>query len=160
MKWRFEDRDMVHKLRNACQWWVDTPWRENSCVPGLRGGVSCHHLPAAIYQEIGVVPAFAVPTGQANYWRTHSTSLIEPWMDTQMAAWFEPVKDLPMIGDALGFRLGKCLHHLGICLGDDRFVHCYPGLSVHVNELTDPTWMSRLARVWRPVERSTDDARR
>jgi cell wall-associated NlpC family hydrolase len=55
-----------------------------------------------------------------------------------------------MAGDVLGFTIGKCVHHMGILLGGDRFVHSCDHVGVVISDTRDATWLSRLSNVWRP----------
>lgn len=142
----------VDRLHAVAQSWLDTPFSGNGCMKGPRGGVSCQKLVGLIYRECNCC-SVEVPEAPMNYWRFHRDSLIVPFMATlpQFAILDEgrPTKDL-LPGDLLGFRLNHCIHHLGIAMSPITFIHCMT--SVQFAHLTDPTWLSRYACAWRPVD--------
>jgi cell wall-associated NlpC family hydrolase len=105
-----------------------------------------------IYIEAGILPSdFAIPEGDPGWARAHKTSLIEPFIDA--CKHFQGLSGKSDIqpGDLLGFRIEGCLHHIGIVLTENRFVHCLRGQGVQYSRLDDATFMPRLMRVWRPV---------
>lgn len=144
----FSNAERIEALQEAANLWLGTPFGGNSSSIGV--GVSCQFLAAALYQEAGfaIDDPPEVPMGYAQFSRV---SLLEPWADSHSQ--FESVgPDEIIIGDLLGFRLGRVVHHCGVVCGDGVFVHAIEGVGVAICPLSDATWRGRLRRVWRPIE--------
>ena len=140
-------------LEAAARSWVGTPFCEGAPVKG--SGVCCHHLVAEIDFEVGFLARQPVPDGPPGWSRSQSRSLIAEWLDgspdfkliaTLSSA---PVELQP--GDHVGFRLGLCVHHLGLMLGGGRMVHAVSGHAVAIAPAIPTPWKIRLEHVWRPV---------
>lgn len=126
--------------------WIGTPFAANSCSKG--DGVSCAKLCGALYTAAGF-EGIVVPDGQTAHARYNHASIITPFFDGH--PYFEAVDPaLRMAGDVLGFTIGKCVHHMGILLGGDRFIHSCDHVGVVISDTRDATWLSRLSNVWRP----------
>lgn len=141
--------ETTNLLEHAARQWAGTPFRANSSTRGPEGGVCCHFLVTAVYAEAGLVIS-NVPKGPPGYARFQRQSIMEPWIDA--CPLFTRVADLGDIrpGDLVGFRIGSAIHHLAIVLTGERIVHALDRLGVVVTPLRDPTWVDRIAAVWRP----------
>jgi len=153
----FAGRTPVHDVLGCvAASWLGTPWCANSAVKGKRGGVSCHNLPRAILVEAGWLPeSFPVVEGDPNSAR-HGGSVIERWLDGRSEFTRFPISELRSPGglrpgDLLGLRIRRCVDHLGLYLGEGRFIHTLQHKHTAIDRITDPTWGSRLLAVWRPV---------
>jgi len=137
-------------LHQAARQWLGTPWAANSAAPGPGGGVSCHRLPHAVLIEIGALPeGFKVPVGNPNATRHSTESFIAPWLENRPEFQAVSVSGAVRTGDLLGFRIYRCLDHLGLAFDPIHFVHVLRHQRTTVGCLTDPTWASRLLGVWR-----------
>lgn len=141
-------------LQAAAAPWVGTPWAPNSAVCGPRGGVACHLLPRAVYIDAGWLDAgFPSPAGTPNAGRHHGAGTIEPWVEARPEFRRAPEAGVGGCepGDLLGFRLGPrpVVGHLGLMLGEGRFLHVLQHKGAAVDRIEDPTWTRRLLRVWR-----------
>lgn len=149
----FSTPQRIARLHASAESWLGTPFSANGSTKGERGGVSCQKLIGSIYREVGCAD-IAIPEAPMCHWKFSRESLIEKFMATipDRVALLEegrPTRDLQP-GDLLGFRLGQCVHHLGIALSLTTFVHCMT--RAEIAHLTDPTWLSRYACAWRPIE--------
>lgn len=142
----FSNSDRRGALHSSALSWIGTPFYANSSEKGR--GVSCQKLVAAIYRESGFaeIDVPNVPMSHARFSR--GESLVEKFI-AKREDFF--IVEAPEVGDLIGFRLGKTIHHLGICLGTGEFVHALHGAGVTISQFSDPTWMTRLARIWRPM---------
>ena len=133
--------------------WVGTPFFPNSQTAGPKGGVSCQKLASALYEESGF-GRIEVPEVAMSHARFSMVSLMEAWMDGRPE--FKAILDLSdwEPGDLLGFRIHRTIHHMGVLLSRGVFIHALDGVGTVYNELSDPTWGSRLGRVWRPLWRA------
>ncbi|MBU6409385.1 MAG: hypothetical protein KGR98_03260 [Verrucomicrobia bacterium] len=129
--------------------WIGTPFMPNACVKGA--GVSCQKLVGAIYIEAGWLPSdFVVPDGPMNWSGARKESLIEVFLSNFELFSVLKSTDESAVGDLLGFRIGGCVHHLGVLTDTrGRFVHCMRGFGVRVNNLREATYMRRFSRAWR-----------
>lgn len=126
--------------------WIGTPFASNSCSKG--DGVSCAKLCGALYTSAGF-DGIEVPDGQTSHARYNQESIITPFFDNHPAFVSVDINDrIP--GDVLGFRIGRCVHHMGILLSLNRFIHSCDHIGVVISMTNDATWLSRLSNVWRP----------
>jgi len=138
-------------LLDEARSWVGTPFFANSSAKGR--GVSCQKLAASIYQATGFLdPEETIPDAPMSRARFAEDSLVEPWLtgrtDFELLASGSPW----MPGDLLTFRLKRSIHHVGILILPGVFVHAAEGVGAQLSPVSDSTWMSRLAGVWRPIE--------
>lgn len=135
-------------IEAAAKSWIGTPFFPHGYIKGH--GCSCQTLVTAIYSEAGILPEnFRVPEGPLDWSLAQTESLIEKFVDDHLRDYFVSVDGPPQAGDLLGFKVGGCIHHLGICLGVE-FVHCLRHSGVILNRLDDATYLQRLQRIWRP----------
>ncbi len=148
----FDTPERVNRLAQISQSWIGTPFHPNGRVRGA--GVSCQMLPPAIYCEAGLMPedeAIKIPQGPMNWGHAQRESLIEPYIDAHLSDYFAKIEmSDPLPGDLLGFQIGGCVHHIGLCLGSN-FIHALPHYGVTVCRIDDATWLTRLKRIWRPI---------
>jgi cell wall-associated NlpC family hydrolase len=127
--------------------WIGTPFFSNGNTPGPQGGVSCQKLVAAIYSQCGFkdveVPDVKIASA--------SLSQVEEFMagreDFELLEDGQPVQP----GDLIAMKL-RPTGHLGIVLNGRMFIHAMYHIGTVVSSLDDPTYSTRLARVWRPKE--------
>lgn len=149
----FDSPEKLQKLQQAAESWVGTPFCPNSRCKGKRGGVSCQMLAEQIYQECGVtsVKDFGAVSGSMSWASRHSNSQIEEFMNKRTDFISVEPSEAIRPGDLLGFKIGKVVHHVAVCINDKELIHCMRGQPTMICPLTDPTFKSRLARIWRPV---------
>lgn len=145
----FHNQERIAALIAAAASWAGTPFAANSASRGR--GVSCQFLASELYRGAGLSTAEppAVPMAHARFSRV---SLVEPWMDAQENFGPIPLGEAPIPGDLLGFRLWETVHHVGVLIHPGQFLNVVEGARAALVPLADPTWASRLARVWRPYE--------
>lgn len=146
----FASPDRIALLDLTAQQWEGTPFRHNSCVRKV--GANCVLAVAGVLKEAGfAVPTFdLVPTS----WSRHQTeSKMEKWLDAHpdlFGALAEPSIVAP--GDVVGFKVGLCIHHLGLILPGERFFQCNETMGARILSCAERLFRNRLARVWRPLE--------
>lgn len=149
----FNTQERIDALEDAAASWVGTPFVANSRVKGPRGGVSCQMLAAQLYTESGFPLPFAVPAASMRWSRVSRVSQIAEFIEANGG--FQPVADLTLTtiqpGDLLGFKIGGCVHHMGVALTDGRFIHTMRKVGTRIYRLADPTYCNRMEHVWRPV---------
>ena len=144
----FDSQDKIVALQNEACSWQGTPFFANSAVKGR--GVCCHKLAGEIYAAVGW-HRFEIPAAPMAHARFARVSLVEPWLDARPEFARLPADEAGLsIGDLLGFRLGKVVHHLGIYIGGWQFVHAMDHIGVNIHEIDSAPWCERLAAVWRP----------
>jgi cell wall-associated NlpC family hydrolase len=146
----FNTAERIAALRAEAAIWIGTPFLCNSNTPGPRGGVSCQKLACAIYRKVGFA-TFQAPEVAMAHARFSKVSLVEGWMDGRREFIRVAIVDVRP-GDLLGFRLARIVHHVGILLDAGEFVHVLDHVGCIVSALSDPTYSSRLAAAWRPIE--------
>jgi len=146
----FNTSDRITALEREAKRWLGTPFFPNSNMPGPRGGVSCQKLVSEIYRGAGFcdVPVPEVPMAHARFSRR---SLMLEFLDTRPE--FERLEiSGPVPGDLLGFQIYRTIHHMGCALTGGMFIHALDGMGTIISSLSDATWSSRLAAVWRPLD--------
>ncbi|MCL5099278.1 MAG: NlpC/P60 family protein [Candidatus Omnitrophica bacterium] len=138
-------------IREA-QSWLATPFRAHAKVKG--DGVDCVNLALAIYQKAGILPADIVfPPYHIGSGAHLDLSAVAQFV---IATRLFRLATAPFkTGDLLGFNLGKVIHHVGIYIERDNFVHCCQKAGVIFSRLDDPTWGKRLQAVWRPITKAS-----
>lgn len=157
MKPFFDTPEKIAQLQYHGAQWLGTPFMPHAAIRGA--GACCQRLVGALYKECGALPAgFEIPTGPMNWSHAQTRSLIAEFVDAQPNFRRKDPADRcvgPFIqpGDMLGFKIGGCLHHCGICLAaDGTFIHCIRGPGVIMSNVNDATYLSRLERVWQPLQ--------
>lgn len=148
----FSTPERIALLNTVAASWIGTPFVANSRCKGKRGGVSCQMLAEQIYVECGCPLPFGAEKGSMRWSGVSKDSLIVEYLADKSA--FMSCLNSPKIedllpGDLLGFRIGGCVHHVGVYLGDGRFIHCMRGSSTLLCSISDPTFSRRLGCLWR-----------
>jgi len=178
----FNTPEKLASLTASASRWLGTPFRENSCVRGPRGGVSCHNLVAALYVETGALPPFTVPRGSARRLLHNPADTICAYIDTVLGAHFMPVGtltpapspigrgvaggrgegvSLAQPGDMLVLREGNVGKHVAIVIPGaephhtPRIVHVLLHGGVFFSELADATYASAILQIRRPITPAT-----
>lgn len=144
-RWWNEER--VARLVAEAESWRGTPFAPNSSAKCI--GVSCHNLAGELYRACGYPRPLELPDVPIAHARFSTTSFVTAWFASREDFQPVPITGSLFPGDVLGFKIGRTVHHLGVLLPGNQFVHVLEGLGVMVNSLADPTWYSRLAHVWR-----------
>jgi cell wall-associated NlpC family hydrolase len=152
MKPFYSEIERKQALQKEASEWIGTPFVPNGMSKGF--GVSCQTLAGMIYKNTGFLPTdFKIPTGPMNW--HHSESLFDKFVAT-LSMKFELVEDINtfQVGDFLGFKMGEIIHHCGVVIMGDVFIHVFEKLRMKtmMSSLRDPTYRSRLSKVWRPIE--------
>lgn len=146
------------KLRTLAEKWSGTPFFAHSRAPGPGGGVDCVNLVHAILVESGALPARKIPVDVPMGWSDNrSQSIVEAYLAAEMNTHLKPLGPDAKIqpGDVLGFKLGLCVHHIGLALGVREFVHALQPTGYSKarldDELSRRKFSDRLAQIWRPI---------
>lgn len=122
--------------------WCGTPYHHAAGVKGV--GVDCAMLPLRVFQALGAIPADLDPRPYPPDWMLHrSEEIYRGWVER----FADPVES-PAPGDLVLFRVGRCLAHGGIVIGDGVMVHA--DLHAGCVERCDiRRWHDRLGGYWR-----------
>jgi hypothetical protein len=153
----FNSPEKISALAVEARRWIGTPFMANSSACGKDGGVSCHGLPFAVFNNLGGLPPdFVLPSGAPCGTRYTAVSVMESFLDKcpNFESVNYPVAPL-LAGDLLGFQIFRCVDHLGVLLAPEKgspfidvLIHKHAG----INLLADATYGSNLRRVWRLVQ--------
>lgn len=151
----FGTRDRQALLVLQAMDWEGTPFHAHAALKGV--GVDCVWLAAKIYIACGVIDHFDPPGYTMDGGQHNDLSLVTAWLDRCRAfiradAGLQKPECDVQVGDLLCFRMGRCVHHVGILITDYTFVHVYQGYQVMQSRIDDPTWRKRLAAVYRPIQ--------
>ena len=150
----------------VAQRWLGTPFAPRTRVCGA--GVDCVQLAGAFYIETGLVTHFTPPPYHLDAGAHRETSqvieYVEALPDKLRLFWASDGRDnkeMPpvIIGDLLGFKFGRVIHHVGMVVADagigrpTEFIHVFRGGVVCPSPLDDSSWLARLAAVYRPLAR-------
>ena len=138
--------ERVDRLEADAAQWIGTPFAPNSCARGL--GASCQKLAGALYDSAGYRPV-VIPDVPISHARFSDRSFVIEFFSGRDDFSEVGHGDI-MPGDILAFRIGRCVHHVGVALSGHRFIHALDGSGVSIAHRQDATWASRLAHVWRP----------
>ncbi|MCD6051259.1 MAG: hypothetical protein K0Q55_2662 [Verrucomicrobia bacterium] len=149
MKAYYENRARQADLLREAQEWLGTPFLPHAHVKG--GGVDCVWLAAGLYLGTGHLREFKPGNYSMDGGHHNSFSLVTQWVEQSKR--FTPVEFPPEVGDLLCFRIGKCIHHVGVVLTEKTFLHVVQGGAVRESRIDDTTWRKRLSAIYRPVEK-------
>lgn len=144
----FSNPIRVSHLDAVAESWVGTPWRAHSRVRGV--GASCHFAVAGVLSGAGYDTS-AVPDGAPGWSRDQRLSLMERWLDGLPEKFHRIEVGQEQPGDILGFRVGQCIHHIGLKLDGGRFFQCIAPNGALILPCAELLYRERLARVWRPM---------
>ena len=153
MKSWFSTEEKIDALESSARAWVGTPFVANSRIKGPSGGTCCHMLAEQIYLDAGLELPFVAPSGSMKWSDVSRTSLVAKFLDEQKETFqaLEIDVEETQVGDIVGFKIGGCVHHVGIVLKDMKFIHCMRGLGTAIFSLHSPTYKQRIKRIWRPL---------
>lgn len=110
-------------------------------------GVDCWGLVRLVYKnELSVI----LPSFTAEY-QTEDTARIEELFAQYKEGW-ESV-DSPSIGDAVIFRIFGYESHIGVCIGDNKFLHVREGKDSVIESLDNAKWSKRVVGFFRYSEK-------
>ena len=148
----FDSEQRMAALDAAATAWRGTPFRHNS---GVRGeGANCVLAIVGVLRDAG----FAVPQPElvpTSWARFQQDSAMELWIDARPELFQPMALSTPAAvhaGDLVGFKVGLCIHHLGLVLGGGRFFQCNESMGAVILGQNEREFRKRLARVWRPIE--------
>ena len=129
----------------AARGWIGTPYRHQASRKGV--GCDCLGLARGVWREL-VGPEPALPPPYSRDWGEvdHREVLVEGAAEFLIR---RPYGD-PRPGDLVIFRMKDraIAKHIGILIGETRFVHALERIGVVEQALTDP-WRRRIAFVFR-----------
>lgn len=157
----FNTPEKLTALIAACDRWRDTPFRENSAVPGPRGGVCCHMLAAHIYFATGALAPFEVPCGSARRLMHNPADTMLAYIDHELAGRFSNplIEPSPVIapGDFIVYREGATAKHIGIAAPGEqphhglRIFHVLRHSGANYSQYDDPTYAHNVVAIRRPI---------
>lgn len=117
--------DRISALRVACESWRGTPFRKQSLVKGVGGGVDCAGFVGAVFHEVGAIShAISVPPYEVNHALHSEESLIRAWFERgEVRARVRRVdEDEPHVDGDLVFPIvGRAEHHVALRIGVDVY---------------------------------------
>ena len=146
----FDDPARQAKLRAEVATWVGTPFKVHAAVKGA--AVDCVRLTAEIMVACGLIESYTFPPYTLQWAKHQDRSIVTEWLDACPQVVRLPKEEPARIGDVVCFKIGRCVHHVGVVLDAPCFVNAIEGLEVSTTcRLDDSTWSKRLARIYRPV---------
>ncbi len=113
------------RLMSGYQHWKGTHYRLGA---NSHRAIDCSALTRRLYQE-----AFAVKLPRTT--------------GEQMRRGKKARRGAPHIGDLVFFKTGRVQRHVGIYIGDNRFIHASRRKGVTISQLTSPYWNHHLLAV-------------
>jgi len=153
----FSSAEHIASLEKAAVGWLGTPFRAHNRARGPRGGVDCGNLIQELMLEAGFLAArLDLPRPPTDYGQHNAASLVCEFLETHpaLAGRIEKLTDpgvlaVPMPGDILGIRVGRCVHHLWIALPDGRVVQALKPHGVSIQPIAEIR--SRIEVIYRPI---------
>ena len=145
----FDDPSRQAKLRAEVAAWVGTPFKVHAAVK--RAAVDCVRLTAEIMVACGVIESYKFPPYTLQWAKHQDRSIVTEWLDACPQMGRLPKEEPVRIGDVVCFKIGRCVHHVGVVLDAPEFLNAVEGARVSICRLDDSTWSKRLACVYRPM---------
>lgn len=143
----------MNDLQVVAMSWYGTPFFRGA--ERKREGVDCIHLVRAILEESGrIPPGVEFPNDYHLDEGSHrDESRLEAWLDSRPDLVVRlPATGTPQAGDVLCFRIGRCVHHIGVALGPWRFMHALNHCGAVFSTLRDSTYSKRHVSTYRPLQ--------
>lgn len=128
--------------------WIGTPFVPHGAVKGA--GVDCVWLAAELYKATGALREFHPRPYTLGSSQHNSLSQVIEWLDN--SPHFTKGVMPFQAGDLIGFKIGKCVHHVGVVVSERTFIHSVQKYGVMESRLDDSSWLTRVAALYRPVE--------
>jgi NlpC/P60 family putative phage cell wall peptidase len=136
----------------AAQSWLGTPYHHMGRLKGV--GCDCLTLLAAVYHEVGIVPAIEIPFYPPD-WHLHRSA--ERYLEG-LLEYAREVDPIEIPGSSPGtepgniavFRFGRCFAHGAIVISWPRVIHAWNGLGVVCGDATKPCLADRAVRFFNP----------
>jgi NlpC/P60 family putative phage cell wall peptidase len=100
--------------------WVGTRWHHAARVKGA--GVDCAQLLVAVYEACGVTQVTTPPSYPRDWAQHRSEELLLQHLER-----YARCVEVPQAGDAVAFKFGQCVSHLGIVVAWPTIIHAYLG---------------------------------
>lgn len=102
--------------------WMGTPFHHMARVKGLRGGVDCGQILAAVYETVGQIPHVETDS----YSMQHALNSDDEWYIRYLERFSTEIPESQVKpGDIVIYKCGKCYSHAGI------IVEPWPGNIIH-----------------------------
>jgi cell wall-associated NlpC family hydrolase len=160
------------QLLEAAAEWLGTPFHRYASLKGV--GVDCVNLVARLYEVCGVLeapvvlPRYSMDAGnhldssillrfvdQTGRFAEIGLEAAVPAMGCRGCGEVAATAGVPhlQVGDLVGFRVGRVVHHAGVYLGgpDRLFIHALERYGVVTHTILDSTWLDRIAAIRRPI---------
>jgi len=135
----------IERFLEEVESWKGTPFRHLGEQKGI--GVDCVHLIRGMlinldYPGLADLP---MPRYPRDYTAEDAgTRLVDEIERMLSGRWVDP-RDA-QLGDLLVFRIHQSQWHVGIHIGNNRFVHVYEDNEAHETSLLDKFWKRKLAK--------------
>ena len=153
----FDTSERIASLQQELESWIGTPFFKASRAKGRNGGVDCVHLLQEVYLNCGVIELRHPMPNYPLDWAIHNKrSLLKEFILSFHYDEFEQIPDgarkLP--GDMLLINpRGNCIHHGGIMIDEDSFVHAVIKHGVAKVHVVGSGYGFKIEEVWRPIKK-------
>jgi cell wall-associated NlpC family hydrolase len=113
--------------------WIGTPYINNGCIKGRRGGVDCAMLLVGVYGNLGYLPEGFDPRPYSPQWHVHKDE--EKYMD-YVRKFAHEIPGPPKPGDVAMFLIGKVHAHGAIVTEWPLVVHAMGGDRVELEDVS------------------------
>ena len=153
----FSCDERTRVLLSVAREWEGTPFHAHGRHKHV--GVDCVWLVAEALRECGLpvperFPAYSVGAGSHLEASLVSAFVVDSGLFERVVqpSGISGLLDLARPGDVLGFKIGRVVHHVGIKLDGEHFLHARQPLGVSRDSLRGPVWARTLHDIWRPIE--------
>ena len=138
---------MKNRIVAEAKTWIGTPFRGHMGIKGY--GVDCVHFALEVYRACGVIRGEVVLPGYTIDGGSHiALSAVETYV--AQSGFFKLVTE-PDIGDMIGIKLGRVVHHVGIVVSDVSFLHAHSACGVVDTRMDSDRCQGRINSIWRPI---------
>lgn len=156
----FNSDHKLETLDRQARSWLGTPFFPHSCAKGRDGGVDCVHLVQDILVACGAMERQVLPSFPMD-WADHRSESVVLGVFTRDAYFAEHFTALavpehyPTPGDILCFKMGACVHHIGLMLPGGEFIHALKPEGATILPLdvalAGQKLLGKIVRLYRPV---------
>lgn len=156
----FNSDHKLERLDREARTWLGTPFFAHSCAKGRTGGVDCVHLVQDILVACGAMERQVLPSFPMD-WADHRSESVVLGVFTRDAYFAEHFEALPYPetperpGDILCFKVGACVHHIGLMLPGGHFIHALKPEGATILPLDvalqGQKLLGKIVRLYRPI---------
>lgn len=148
----FNSTERFKSLFLEAEDWCGTPFVPHGAIKHV--GADCVGLVAGIYLALGALKEFQPGSYSMDEGGHLENSKVLAWLNARREFVKVSGEDAFLLqpGDTICFHLGRVEHHVGLFLGEGKFIHALPQRFAMITDLRNSYYSRRITAIYRPQE--------